>query len=124
VIIELIGIVAPPGMQEELSHTLGSFVGPMQVEPGCISAAIFQDQQDSSRLRLESRWDNISNLVNHIQADSYKKLLHVMELSETHPTIEFLTVCETRGLDLIRSAREEQSLRNTARLRHRNLRSA
>lgn len=124
VILELISIVAPPHRHEELGHALGSFVGPTQVEPGCLGAAVFQDQRDSCRLRFESRWESLDHLAEHIQSDSYKKLLHLMELSENPPGIEFLTVSSSEGIELIRSARREQRLRPSAKLRRRNLRSA
>ena len=54
---------------------------------------------------IEARWENEEGLIQHLQSDTYKKLLLLMELSASPPSLEFLTVVESRGLDLVESAR-------------------
>jgi hypothetical protein len=56
-------------------------------------------------LQIESRWDSEENLIRHLQSGTYKKLLLLMELSAVPPSLEFFTVLEFRGLDLVETAR-------------------
>jgi quinol monooxygenase YgiN len=104
-IIEWVGIVVSPERRVDLGRALRSLVGPTQVEPGCLSCLTYQDAEDADVLYLESRWATITDLIRHVQSDRYKRLLGLMELGIEPPTIEFLTVNEVRGLDLIKAAR-------------------
>ena len=106
-IIEWVGIVASPENRADLGRALRSLTGPTQVERGCMSCLTYQDWEDADVLYLETRWETFDHLINHIQSDSYKSLLRLMELGVEPPTIEFLTVNEIRGLDLIRTVRGE-----------------
>lgn len=56
-------------------------------------------------LQIEARWDNQESLTAHFQSEIYKKLLLLVELSAAPPVLEFLTVVESRGLDLVETAR-------------------
>ena len=104
-IIEVIGITVPPEIREDFTRDLASFLGPTQVEPGCLSCILYQDWSDSSIVYIESRWDTKDNMIHHIRSDSYKKLIHLMELGTKPPIVEFHTVCESRGLDFIEAVR-------------------
>jgi quinol monooxygenase YgiN len=104
-IIELVGIIASPRNRAELGRALSSLLGPTQAEPGCISCLLYQDWSDANVLYLESRWNTLSDLIQHIRSDRYKRLLLLMELGVETPTIEVLTVTDVRGLDFIEAAR-------------------
>ena len=105
-VIELVGMVAPMEMREQLGSALSSFLGPTQVEPGCLSCVVYQDWSDPTVLYMESRWESMNHLIRHVRSEGYKKLLGLMELGAEPPTIEFLTVSEARGLDFIESVRQ------------------
>lgn len=104
-IIELLSISVPHGKRQELSRALTSLVGPIQVQPGCLRCRLFQTLPTQDELQMEARWDNQENLIRHLQSDIYKRLLLLMELSAGPPSLEFFTVVETRGLDLVETAR-------------------
>lgn len=104
-IIELVGISVAHGKRRELGKALVSLVGPIQVQPGCLSCRLFQEWPDKDKLQMEARWDNEECLVRHLQSDVYKKLLLLMELGATAPEVEFFEVLEFRGLDLVETAR-------------------
>lgn len=104
-IIERISISAPRGKRNELAEALASLAGPVQVQPGCLSCSIFQSWLALDALQMEARWHNQTDLVRHLQSDLYKKLLLLMELSATPPSLEFMTVVEFRGLDLVEAVR-------------------
>jgi quinol monooxygenase YgiN len=104
-IIELIGILAPHEKRQELGDALVSLLGPIQVQPGCISCRLFHSLPKQDGLQIEARWADRETLIGHLQSDIYKKLLLLMELSATPPALEFFTVTEVRGLDLVEVAR-------------------
>jgi quinol monooxygenase YgiN len=106
-IIELVGIVAPPEKREELGKALSYLLGPTQVEPGCLSCLLYRGWSNANVIYIESRWETMNDLTQHICSDAYKKLLLLMEIGAEPPAIEFLTVTEVRGLDLIEAAREK-----------------
>jgi quinol monooxygenase YgiN len=104
-IIELLSISAPHGKKQNLGNALASLVGPIQVQRGCLRCRLFQDWPAEDELQMEARWDSKENLISHLQSEIYKKLLLLMELSATAPSLEFFSVLEIRGLDLVEAAR-------------------
>lgn len=56
-------------------------------------------------LQIEARWDNQEDLIRHLQSDIYKRLLLLIELSTAPPVLEFFTVVDFHGLDLVETAR-------------------
>jgi len=75
------------------------------LQPGCLACGLCQTWPIGNDFQIEARWDNQGNLIRHLQSDIYKKLLLLMELSVTCPVVEFLTVLEFRGLDMVEEAR-------------------
>lgn len=104
-IIERLSISAPRGKRSEFGEALASFTGPVQVQRGCLSCSIFQSWLVQDVLQMETRWNSQEDLARHLQSDIYKKLLLLMELSATPPSLEFLRVIELRGLDLVEAVR-------------------
>lgn len=104
-IIELIGISVPPRKKQEVGKALASYIGPIQVQPGCVSCQLTQSWPVQNGFQVEARWDCQENLVGHLRSDIYKRLLLLMELGDGPPVLEFFTVVEIRGLDLVESAR-------------------
>jgi quinol monooxygenase YgiN len=105
-ILEIVSIKASSERQEQLRVALSSLCGPTEAQPGCTSWQLFQEVSDLSVFRVESRWKTQSDLFRHIRSDAYKKFLLLMELGAEPPSIEFYTVSELRGLDLIWAVRE------------------
>lgn len=104
-VIELISVSVPQEKKQELGKAFASFVGPIQVERGCLSYRVVQAWPTQDGLQMEARWDSQADLIQHLQSDIYKRLLLLMELSPTPPVLEFFTVVELRGLDLVEMAR-------------------
>lgn len=109
-IIEWVGIVASPENRTDLGRALRSLTGPTQTERGCLTCLTYQDWEDAHALYLETRWETLSDLINHLQSANYKRLLLLMELGVEPPIVEFLTVNEVMGLDLIKAARGSSDL--------------
>lgn len=105
-IIEQMCVAADYGQGQQLASALASTLGPIQVQPGCLSCRLFQSLQDPDEFLLAAKWATIDGLISHLQSDTYKRLLLLMELSPSPPVIAFYTVLETHGLDLVQKARE------------------
>jgi quinol monooxygenase YgiN len=109
-IISIVNIKASSDRREELCRALSSLSGPTEAEAGCISYQLFEEVSEPGVLRVESRWNTQNDLLRHIRSDTYRRLLLLMELGAEPPTIEFYTVSELRGFDLIVAARRRSNL--------------
>ena len=112
-ILESVRIRVTPTKREQLRRALAAWAGPAEVEPGCLSCRILQQDNDPQTFYFEARWKTQDDLLRHLRADHYKRLLVLMELGSGPPLVEFHTVAGTAGLELIqrvRNARPEAEL--------------
>lgn len=104
-VIESVRIAVRQTKREELRRAFNALLGPTQAEPGCMSCRILQEGNDSRAFCYEARWKSKEDLLRHVRAARYKRLLALMDLGDEPPLIEFHTIADTKGLDLIQSAR-------------------
>ncbi len=104
-IIEHMSISAPEGQAQQLCSALASLTGPTEVQKGCLGCRLLRSWQDPNEIVIETKWTSADELILHLQSDTYKRLLLLMELSPTPPVLQFYTVEEVRGLDLVEMAR-------------------
>ena len=104
-IIERMSMLVPREKRQQLGSALASLVGPILVQPGCFSCQLTQSWATPDELRLEAKWANTEDLICHLRSEIYKRLLLLMELGAAAPVVEFYTVLEIRGLDLVEAAR-------------------
>lgn len=106
-VIEIVGTRAFAGKYDELSKALSSLSGSTEAEFGCTSCQLYREVRDPTVLRVETRWKTEGDLLRHLRSDAYKRFLLLLELGSEGPSIEFCTVSELRGLDLIKMARQQ-----------------
>ena len=104
-IIESICIVVTQRDREQVRRALAAWAGPAEVEPGCISCRILQEGPDPHAFFYEARWKTQEDLLRHLRSEHYKRLLALLDLGSEPPVVEFHTVTETKGLDLIEQTR-------------------
>jgi quinol monooxygenase YgiN len=104
-IIENLRIVVRPAMREQLRRALTAWIGPTQVESGCMTCRILQEDSEPHSFYYIAQWKTSEDLMRHLRSEHYKRLLVLMDLGEEPPVVEFHTVTETKGLDLIQHAR-------------------
>jgi quinol monooxygenase YgiN len=104
-IIESLRIVVRAAKREELRRALAAWIGPTQVESGCMDCRILQEAQEPHSFCYEAQWKTPDDLMRHLRSEHYKRLLVLMDLGEEPPVVQFHTVTETKGLDLIQHAR-------------------
>jgi len=66
---------------------------------------ILQESNDPQAFCYQAQWKTQDDLLRHIRTEHYKRLLVLMDLGSEPPLVEFHTVVETKGLDLIERAR-------------------
>ena len=104
-IIESVRIVVTQPKREQVRRALTAWVGPAEVEPGCISCRVLQEGPDPHAFCFEARWRTQDDLLRHLRSEHYKRLLALMDLGSEPPLVEFHTVTDTKGLDLIERTR-------------------
>ena len=104
-IIEHMSISAPDGQAQELCSALASLTGPTEVQQGCVSCRMLLSWHNPNEIVIQTKWTTADDLIAHLQSDTYKRLLLLMELSPRAPVLQFYTVQEIRGLDLVEMAR-------------------
>lgn len=104
-IIEIVRIAVAPTKREQLRRDLTAWVGPTEVEPGCLNCRILQEGSGRQAFCYEAQWKSEDDLSRHLRSDHYKRLLILMELGSEPPLVEFHTVAETKGLDFIERTR-------------------
>jgi quinol monooxygenase YgiN len=105
-IIESVRIAVAHQKREQMWRALTAWAGPTEVEPGCLSCRILRGGSDAQALHYEAQWRTEEDLVRHLRSEHYKRLLSLIDLGCEPPLIEFHTVVETKGLDLIENARK------------------
>ena len=104
-IIEIVRIAVEPRAYEQLNRALAAWSGPTTAEAGCISCRVLQEKNESRAIHYQAQWKTTEDLLRHLSGDHYKRLLGLMELGNGPPLVEFHTVSETKGFDLIERAR-------------------
>ena len=119
-IIESVRIAAMPAQCEQLRRGLVAWAGPTAVESGCLSCRILQESSAPQAFCYQAQWKTQDDLLRHIRTEHYKRLLALMELGTTPPVVEFHTVTETEGLDLIERARSSDFVPSIGKAQRRN----
>ena len=93
--------------QEEALKILRRLTGPTQVQPGCLACEVFQQEPTQQPLQVcfLEKWETQERLEQHIRSEHFRKVLAVMDLGCEPPEIEFDTVSQTQGMELIQVLR-------------------
>jgi quinol monooxygenase YgiN len=104
-IVEQVSIRASKQKYQQIGSALESLVGPTEVQQGCLRCRLLQGWHDLDELVLQASWESAEDLTSHLQSDIYRRLLQLMELSSVPPVVEFWTVQDVSGLELVEKAR-------------------
>lgn len=106
-IMSTLRIVVPPARRDEVVRTLNSILGPTRVQPGCIGCHIYSEVEDQNVLILLEEWNSQTDVDSHLRSNHYRKVLALMEMSNTQPEIKFNSISDTKGMEVIEAARKE-----------------
>ena len=84
-----------------------SFIGPVSVQPGCLSIDLYINSKDDKLLLIEE-WDSHANLERHIRSDNFRKILALIDMADERPEISFRTVSSIEGFELVEKLRESR----------------
>jgi quinol monooxygenase YgiN len=80
-----------------------------RIEPGCLSARISPDEQQEEVFLVEEVWQSQENLDRHLRSDHYRQVLLVTEMSDEPPDVQFRTISQSAGLEIVEKARSGHS---------------
>jgi quinol monooxygenase YgiN len=104
-IIQRMRTYAPRRGKLQMGRALASLTRPTEVQPGCLNCRLLQNWHASNELLVETDWRSKEDLIRHLQSDAYKRILLFLELSPKPPILEFYTVQEVSGIELVKEAR-------------------
>ena len=86
------------------------YIGPTQVQLGCISCSFYQDVNDSDIVLLLEEWENRKSLDKHLKSKQYRIVLSLMDLADQPPDFRINTISRTEGLEAVKAARQKERL--------------
>ena len=89
---------------DEALELFDSFLGPVLVHPGLISAGIYSGIEQGALMLLEE-WRNREDMIQHLISNDFNKVMAVMDLAVEQPEIYFHTVSSKEGFELLETVR-------------------
>jgi quinol monooxygenase YgiN len=100
-------MLIPLNRQSEALEILGVVSSQVQYEPGCISSRLYRGADEVRAIMIEEHWENNQDILHHLQSDTYRRVLLVMEMAEEPPDIRFDTIAHSGGVEVIENARKQ-----------------
>jgi len=90
-----------PERRRDLLETMRGMLEPARVERGCLSYRLYADVEDKNIFVLVEEWNTQKDLERHIRTDNQRRILALMDLLSEQPDVQFNTVSDTSGIELI-----------------------
>ncbi len=103
-IISTIRINAAPARKKEILEILYSVKGPTEGQPGCLSSNIYQNLLANHQITYVEVWKTKAGLFKHIRSPLYRSILAAIDMSCEVPDIQFSSVSNVDGMELIKAA--------------------
>ncbi len=103
-VLRLFPAIAQRGQVIELLRSVQDL---MRLRSGCLGSWFSEEDFLHNHIRYVEQWESEEALFEHIRSDLYRRLLAAMELSKRPPEIAFYYCSQTKGLELIETAREQ-----------------
>lgn len=100
-----IRMLVAPHRRGEVLGVLLSLAERKRIQPGCLSALIYHDEQQEGAFMVEDVWLNQEDLDRHLRSDDYRKVLLLTEMALEPPKIDFKTIAHSAGIEIIERAR-------------------
>jgi len=94
-------LVAPERKREEILGVLLCLKGPTEVARGCRGCRIVQDVENENVLTYIAKWDTQEDLEEHLRSERFRRLLPYVEMSVEPPEVNFSTISQVRGIELL-----------------------
>ncbi len=100
-IIVTLRMTVRPGKRHDFAESIRGMIEPTRVERGCISYCFYEDIENKNTFALVEEWKTRADLERHVRTDNYRKLLALMDLLSEPPQLQFNTVSQTAGMELL-----------------------
>ncbi len=100
-IISILQVVIPVKKRNEALELLHMYLGPVGHQAGCISCQCHEKLDNKNHFVLIEEWMTQEDLEHHLRSNEYKKILALMDISNKEPIINFHSVGNTAGMELI-----------------------
>ena len=103
--------MTPPSREKQ--KVLGAFRAILSWagrSPGCLECSFFAETEPDEAILIVERWRSEEDLRRHLQSDTYRKILELVELSTEPPEIRFYRVVEAFGLELVEQIRGQETV--------------
>jgi quinol monooxygenase YgiN len=100
-IVFSIEIVVPDEVRTALLRTLGSFLEPTRVSPGCVSARLLKDLDKRKALLLVEEWETRDQFECNLDTAKLNAIVGAIELSSEAPVVRIDTVQREEGVDTL-----------------------
>lgn len=97
-------IIAPHRRGEALEILIAA-AERTRIQPGCLSARIYRDEQQEGVFMIEDVWSCQEDLDSHLRSENYRQVLLVAEMALEPPQINFKTISQSVGMEIIERAR-------------------
>ena len=100
-IIVTLRMTVRPGRRHDFAESIRGMLEPTRVERGCISYCFYEDIENKNTFALVEEWKTRDDLERHVRTDNYRRLLALMDLLSEPPQLQFNTVSQTTGMELL-----------------------
>ncbi len=114
VVFSIIKLFPAPKHRGQVVELLRSVQDLAQPSPGCVGTWLSEEDYVKNHIRYAEQWESEEALHEHIRSELYRRVLAAMELSKQEPDIKFYYCSQTKGLELIESARRQARLHAAA----------
>jgi quinol monooxygenase YgiN len=104
-ILVTLSVSSSPGRREEMVEVFWTLLGPIRVEPGCLSCGLFAEICNGEGLLYVEEWETPEQLERHMRSARYERLLAVMEASARPPVLRYHTVSGSKGMEYLQAVR-------------------
>jgi len=101
-----IKFMVPPAKRKEIIQTVLAILGPIRLEPGCLSCNCYVDVEAENSIFFKEEWQTSEDLNAHLGSVHFGVLLGAMKLLTKEPDIRFNTITSTAGAEAIKMVRE------------------
>ena len=105
--ITTLKMTPPPREKHKVLGAFRAILSRVEGGPGCLECSFFAEPDPGEAILVVERWRSEEDLRRHVQSDSYRKILELVELSTEPPEIHFYRVVESFGLELVEGIRAQ-----------------
>lgn len=104
-ILATLKIAVPPDRRAGVVEVFSLLLGPVRVEPGCLSCELYQDAGNGDEILYVEEWETAEQLERHMRSCRYERLLALMEASNRPPVLRYSSISDVKGLEYLEAVR-------------------